>query len=46
MGECVRLKRRGRGRRSRSTIKRVGGKSAQMRGKAERGGGVRWMTHS
>lgn len=31
VGECVRLKRRARVRRSRSAIKKVGGKSAQMR---------------
>lgn len=31
MGECVRLERRPRVRRSRSPIKKVGGKSAQMR---------------
>lgn len=38
MGKCVRLERRGRGRRSRAAVTRVGGKSAQMRGRAKRGG--------
>lgn len=47
MGEHVRLERRGEGRRSRSAVKSVGGKSDQMRGKVKtrRGGCEGWMTH-
>lgn len=43
MGERARLERRGEGKRSRSAVKRVGGKSDQMRGKVKTG--REWMTH-
>lgn len=43
MGERVRLGRRGEGKRSRSAVKSVGGKSDQMRGKVKTG--REWMTH-
>lgn len=38
MGEHVSVERRGEGKRSRSAVIRVGGKSDQMRGKVKRGG--------